>query len=294
MKEAPLLAPVRRGLLPIAVVALISGSLVALVLASDVHWDYYSHGGASGWGRLAAEGLSQPAFPDCNLAEQSPVNLQGVPPRLGGLSLDYDPTPLVVTNNGHTIQVNYAAGSTMAVEGKPYSLLQFHFHSPSEHEVGGARTPLELHLVHRAADGEYAVLGVILAEGGANAAFEEILSVMPSTEGMTSTHRSLNAVDLLPADLAYYSYDGSFTTPPCTEGVKWYVLNEAVTVSREQVVAFRKLEFLHHDGHFVGNARPVQPLNDRLIRTDTGSTPAPPRITSPVTGNAGLVAAPGP
>ena len=95
---------------------------------------------------------------------------------------------------------------------------------------------------------------------------------------------NIDAAGLLPAALSYHAYDGSFTTPPCTEGVKWYVLSEPVSVSLHQVAAFRALPFLDHEGEFVGNARPVQPLNGRL-GTDVGATPP---ITPPSTGSAGL------
>jgi carbonic anhydrase len=112
---------------------------------------------------------------------------------------------------------------------------------------------------------------------------------MPHEEGEEEADAEINGEDLLPDDRSYWAYDGSFTTPPCTEGVKWHVLYEPVTVSLQQVAAFRSLEFLHHDGEFVGNARPVQPLNGRLGVEEPGSGGTP-TIKPPSTGNAGLVA----
>jgi carbonic anhydrase len=270
-----------RWLSSVSVAAIVLAGVTAPVAAEPPHWDYSSHGGADGWGELTEEGSDDAAFPDCNFAEQSPVNIEGVTPLDSGLSVDYEPTPLDVVNNGHTIQVNYKAGSAMVVDGKTYELLQFHFHSPSEHELDGNQTPLEGHFVHQSADGEYAVLGVMIVAGNPNAAFQEVLDVMPEEEGEVSADGSIEGDDLLPESLSYYAYDGSFTTPPCTEGVKWHVLSEPIEASLVQIAEFRSLEFLSHEGEFVGNARPVQPLNGRL------GTPA---ITPPSTGNAGLAA----
>ena len=261
------------------------GSLVKA--AEDVHWDYYSHGGGDGWGELTEEGSDEPAFPHCNLIEQSPVNIPLDAPLSGGLSVDYHPARLAVLNNGHTIQVNYEPGSTMTVDGKTYNLRQFHFHTPSEHEIDGDQTALEAHFVHQAKDGEYAVLGVMIVPGNANAAFQAVLDVMPHEEGEEETDDQIDGAHLLPGDLSFWAYDGSFTTPPCTEGVKWHVLYEPITVSLQQVAAFRSLPFLSHEGEFVGNARPVQPLNGRLGATAPDGFDMP-AITPPSTGNAGL------
>jgi len=254
-----------------------------IAVAATVHWDYHSHGGAEGWGELIDPAAGQLAFPDCDLGSQSPVNIEGVAPRSGNLSVAYLDSPLAVLNNGHTIQVNYAPGSSLTFDGKTYALLQFHFHAPSEHEIDGSQTPLEMHLVHQAADGEFAVLGVMIVEGLGNPAFQKVLDLMPHQEGLSSTTGTINVLDLLPDNFEHYAYDGSFTTPPCTEGVKWRVLAHPIKVSGTQIAAFRSLEFLKHDDDFIGNARPVQPLNGRL-----GATPSAPRITAPNTGDAGL------
>jgi carbonic anhydrase len=178
----------------------------------------------------------------------------------------------------------------MIVGGKTYELLQFHFHSPSEHEIDGDSTALECHFVHQAEDGEYAVLGVMIVPGNRNLAFGDILDVMPREEGTEETSDEINGASLLPDDLTYWAYDGSFTTPPCTEGVKWHVLYEPISVSLHQIAAFRALEFLHHDGQFLGNARPVQPLNGRLAAPAAPEDETEdPTITPPSTGSAGLV-----
>ena len=255
--------------------------------AEDPHWDYHSHGGAAGWGELTEAGSDEPAFPECNFTEQSPVDIPGDAPMASAVTLDYEPTPLQVVNNGHTIQVNYAPGSTMSVDGKSYVLLQLHFHAPSEHEIDGDQAPLEAHFVHQASDGEYAVVGVMIVAGNPNAAFQAVLDTMPHEEGTADGAGAIDAGELLPSSLDYYAYDGSFTTPPCSEGVKWHVLSEPVQVSLLQIGAFRALEFLSHEGEFTGNARPVQALNGRL---EAGQPDAAPDIVPPSTGSAGLAA----
>jgi carbonic anhydrase len=254
----------------------------------ETHWDYHTHGGGDAWGELPEQGSDQLAYPDCNLAQQSPIDIPIDAPLSHRLSLSYRPTPLAVVNNGHTIQVNHEDASTMSVDGKTYDLLQFHFHAPSEHAIEGDRTVMEAHFVHQAGDGEFAVLGVMVVPGTANPAFGDILDVMPHEEGTVAADAKIDAAHLLPDDLSYWAYNGSFTTPPCTEGVKWHVLYEPITVSLSQLADFRDLPFLRHDGEFVGNARPVQPLNGRLAAANKAEADQP-AITPPSTGNAGLV-----
>jgi carbonic anhydrase len=127
----------------------------------------------------------------------------------------------------------------------------------------------------------------MIVPGNLNHAFQDVLTAMPRDVGEEEADAEINAADLLPDDLSFWTYDGSFTTPPCTEGVKWHVLYEPITVSLQQVAAFRSLDFLHHDGEFAGNARPVQPLNGRLGADATDDVDMP-AITPPSTGSAGL------
>jgi carbonic anhydrase len=251
--------------------------------AQPVHWDYYTDGGAEAWGSLMEPGSDALAFPDCNLSQQSPIDVPRRAPVSTELRLDYRPTPLVVVNNGHTVEVTYAPGSTLSFDGKTYALRQFHFHSPSEHLVHGQDSPLEAHFVHQAADGELAVIGVLIEAGSPNAAFEQVLDVMPVHEGRVHSSDVIDAAGFMPADLAHYAYDGSLTTPPCSEGVRWKLLRQPITASEEQIARFRALPALNHDGVFTGNARPVQPLNGRL-----GSPIETPPIQPPNTGSAGF------
>jgi carbonic anhydrase len=274
MFAVPLLRHLAR---PIAVAALAAAAIISTAVAQEPpHWDYFSLGGPEHWGD---------EYPACNLPGESPVDLAGATPR-DGLSLDYQPTPLVIVNNGHTLQVNVEPGSWMTVDGQRYQLLQFHFHTPSEHTFGGVHAAMEIHFVHRSQAGELAVLGVLLTEGHegpGNRAFVDIMEIAPKEAGTASSLRPIQGDDLLPGPLAYYGYDGSLTTPPCSGGVKWLVLAETLPLAPSMIREFRGWPFLNQDGQFVGNARPVQPLDGRL-----GDTAAPSRIRAPATGDAGL------
>lgn len=261
-----------RRVIALATVLVLLSPLARPLQAEEPHWDYYSHGGAENWGDL---------YPACDLPGGSPIDIEGVQPETG-LSLSYAASPLVVVNTGHSIQVNVGRGSSLTVDGQRFELLQFHFHAPSEHTFAGVATALEVHFVHRGADGGLAVLGALLREGPENAAFGDILALAPDEPGSVASSRTADPAALLPAGRAFYDYEGSLTTPPCSGGVRWYVLSEMATVSPGQVAAFRDLSFLNHDGHFTGNARPVQPLDGRL-----GDSP---RITAPSTGDGGLAA----
>jgi len=174
--------------------------------------------------------------------------------------MQYQATPLKVVNNGHAIQVNYGAGSTLTVDGKTYHLAQFHFHSPSEHTQDGKPYAMEAHLVHKADDGSLAVVGVFLKEGKENPFLARIWGHLPTevNHEMTVAGTEVNVADLLPAKKAFFNYSGSLTTPPCSEGVTWLVMDRSVEVSKAQADKFRGL--IHE------NARPVQPLNDRKVR----------------------------
>ena len=228
-------------------------------------WNYHANGGAAGWGALTLPGSSELAFPDCNGRAQSPVDIPGVPSTSGdALRLDWRPSTLSILNTGLALQVDCEAGSTLSTGGKTYELQQFHFHTPSEHALQGSFGPLEVHFVHQAIDGELAVLGVLIDEGESNAALQQVLDAMPSEPGRVERDEPIDPRGFLPGSLEHYAYEGSLTTPPCTEGVRWHVLSQRVTASAAQIEAFRALPFLNPEGRFAGNARPVQPLNGRF------------------------------
>ena len=223
----------------------------------QAEWSYAGTTGPDSWGQLAAD------YAQCSIGTgQSPIDLQAaLPAALSDLSLSYRAAPLAIVNNGHTIQVNYAPGSTLALDGKTYELLQFHFHDPSEHQLDGASYPMEAHFVHRHAEtGALAVLGVFMAVGEANPALETLWAHMPAEAGPETQIDGveIDATQLIPTDRdSYYRYFGSLTTPPCSEIVNWIVLATPIEISPEQVEQFVAV---------VGaNARPIQRQNRRFI-----------------------------
>jgi len=241
-------------LLAIVMTTLLPLSTSALAGEVAPHWRYGGVENPTQWGSLSKD------FALCELGrDQSPINIKNVVESTPAkISFDYKPSPLVVVNNGHTIQVNYSEGSTVTINGEKYALVQFHFHTPSEHEINDKSSALELHLVHRNEAGQLAVVGIMLTKGKANSLIEEIWKNIP-VAGKTNTvsDRSINVTSLLPSKKAYFSYAGSLTTPPCSESVKWNVLLEPMTVSEEQIEAFQKL--------YQVNARPIQPINGRTV-----------------------------
>lgn len=219
------------------------------------HWSYSGEVGPDRWGAL------DPAFSACAKGKnQSPVNLTGfIDADLPPITFDYHSAAGEIVNNGHTIQANYQDGSSITVNGQRFSLKQFHFHSPSENTVDGESFPLEAHLVHADAQGNLAVIAVLFREGKANPALETLWQSMPHDEGETrELPTPVSANGILPRSKDYYRFDGSLTTPPCTEGVEWLVMKSPMSASTEQIHQFTRT--LHHP-----NNRPVQPLNARLV-----------------------------
>ncbi len=218
-----------------------------------VHWDYTGAEGPSHWGSLSAD------YAACGKGtKQSPINITRAALKdLEDITFNYKKSGLNILNNGHTVQANYAPGSSIKVGGKSYDLLQFHFHGPSEHTVDGVNAPIEMHLVHKSADGALAVVGVMIISGPHNSAFDNVWAFLPHEVGSRDAGVLVDAEGLLPAKRGYTTYSGSLTTPPCTEGVTWLVLNDPVTMSAKQINAFGEI--------FKGNNRPVQPLNRRSL-----------------------------
>ena len=226
--------------------------------SEDTHheWDYGTQHGPKHWGEVKAE------FEMCALGKtQSPIDIRNpVPATLEPIEFDYQPTPLHIIDNGHTIQVNYAAGSSITVGGQRYELTQFHFHKPSEERVGGKRYPMVVHLVHKNAEGALAVVAVLLKQGNQSALVKTLWANLPAEkeEERVVEKTSINAARLVPSNHAYYTFAGSLTTPPCSEGVTWFVLVSPMQVSKAQIDRFAKI--------YSANARPVQPTNGRTIR----------------------------
>ncbi len=225
--------------------------------SGPARWSYSGPGGPANWGSLS------PDYRACSSGRmQSPINLaDGFPAKGPPLAFDYGSTPLKVVNTGHTAQVNCTPGSTVTVAGEVYQLLQFHFHAPSEHAVAGARAPMEAHFVHRnTATGTLTVIGVTILEGGRNAALAPVFAAIPSKAGSSAAiaDATIDLSALLPPDAgAYFHYSGSLTTPPCNEGVRWFVLAKPIRASRDQIAAFQRV--------FGPNARPLQGRYGRLL-----------------------------
>jgi len=233
-----------------------------VLVAQEVEWGYEGEGGPEAWGSLSQE------YAVCGEgSSQSPIDVAGATnTTLTPISFSYEDTPLAIFNNGHTIEVEYHEGSSIVYNEKTYDLLQFHFHQPSEHTIDGETFAMELHLVHRNANGNLAVVGVMIAEGEAtNEAYSVVFDNLPTQVGEPDEEAELtiNVADLLPMDTeTFFTYEGSLTTPPCTEIVRWLVLAEPVTLSTEQIAAFGAI--------YDNNARPVQPLNTRDLFTNQG------------------------
>ncbi len=220
------------------------------------HWGYEGAEGPSHWGDLNPEWIL------CKTGRnQSPIDLSGlIEGELPPLHINYRPDATEILNNGHTVQVNYRPGSTLTVDGHHFTLRQFHFHAPSENTIDGRAFPMEAHLVHADAQGNLAVVAVMFEEGAANPALTLAFSHMPEKAGdkHAFSAETVNAADLLPADRDYYRYNGSLTTPPCSEGVWWLVMKQPMTASKAQIEHFRHV--MHHP-----NNRPVQPINARPV-----------------------------
>lgn len=243
-------------------VALISSATLFTTLhafaGEAVHWDYRGKHGPAHWAELGDD------FKGCASGRaQSPVNIhprKATAEALPALDFSYGRVPPSIVNNGHTVQVNVKPGQTLRIGDHAYELLQFHFHTPSEERLDGKSTAMVAHFVHRDAEGKLAVVAALIKPGKANAGFDAVLSHLPSHAGETLTVDGLE-IDLtamLPEQRRYYAFDGSLTTPPCSENVRWMVLAQPVTVSPKAIQQFRRL--------YAANARPVQPLNGRVIK----------------------------
>jgi carbonic anhydrase len=224
--------------------------------AESHHWTYGGETGPDKWGSLDAANAM------CSTGSQeSPVDIVGtIGARLPPLNIRWPTRPDTIVNNGHTIQLNFAKGDTLKVGEQSYALTQFHFHHPSEHLVGGKAFAMEAHFVHAAEGGAIAVIGVLISPGKSNTVFNKIVSTMPAEEGPpVEADHAIDPNRLLPAGRAYYRYEGSLTTPPCSETVDWFVLAEKLEVAEADIDRFAKL--------YPMNARPVQKRDRRFILT---------------------------
>ena len=242
------------------VAAVCFGMLVAAAAAaaqSGAEWEYAGKRGPLVWGKL------DPTYKACSQGHaQSPIDIRGahLNKALAPIEFHYVSGAATLENDGHTILVHASPASYIVAGGARYQLDHLEFHHPSETAVKGRLTELEVDLVHKSADGKQAVVALRFKEdrGAPNAVFAALFPHLPATAGATAkVPESVNPAGLLPADRAYWTYTGSLTTPPCTEGVAWFVLEEEQTVSREQLRAYMSL--------FRVTSRPLQEMHGRRI-----------------------------
>ncbi len=218
-------------------------------------WGYEGDVGPSHWGTL------DPRYALADSGQsQSPIDIPSTASATApAFAIEYTPSRINLVYNGHTVEEKEEGGSFLTLQDTRYELAQFHFHSPSEHTVDGAHAAMEMHLVHKSAAQEVAVVGVLIEPSDAdNPAFSGVWEYLPSDSNRTrASELTIDPAAMLPQDRAAYAYEGSFTTPPCTEGVDWVVFKEPVRLSQAQIDQFRAI--------LMGNNRPTQPLRGREV-----------------------------
>lgn len=220
-------------------------------------FEYEGERGPENWGSLS------PDYAACvDGSAQSPIDVGGAVSRpLPDVEFDYKRGTAALKNTTHTVQADETEGSSITVDGETYPLVQFHLHEPAEHLVNGVRHDAELHLVHKDAAGRIAVVGVFIDKGAVDTALDPYFTALPGQPGTTAELTGFDPTSLLPTQHRTYRYAGSLTTPPCTEGVSWFVMAEPVQASEEQLTAFRAV--------IAQNDRPVQPVGDREVVLDS-------------------------
>ncbi len=222
--------------------------------STHAKWGYSNADGPDHWSTLSSE------YRECSAHNQSPINLSDfVDTDLKAIDINYKTGGNDIINNGHTIQVNYAKGSSIVIDNDRFELKQFHFHTPSENHINGKAFPLEAHFVHSDKNGNLAVIALMMNIGDENKTLTKTLSKLPEHTGdkyILTT--KINAENLLPLNREYYRFNGSLTTPPCSEGVRWFVMKKAVSISKDQLTLFQLA--IHEP-----NNRPIQMVNARLI-----------------------------
>jgi carbonic anhydrase len=219
------------------------------------HWSYEGETGPANWGKINSD------WAKCGTGtRQSPIDLRdGMKVDLEQITFDYHPSGFNVVDNGHTVQVTVGFGNYITVQNRSYELVQFHFHRPSEERINGRGTEMVVHLVHKDAEGKLAVVAVLLERGTQNSMIQTVWNNLPLEKNDTVTPSvTLDANEILPARRDYFTFMGSLTTPPCSEGVLWLVMKQAMPASPAQMALFSRLYPL--------NARPTQPGGGRVIK----------------------------
>ena len=224
---------------------------------AHIHWDYEGEGGPENWSKLDPKNTS------CAIGQrQSPIDIRdGIKVDLEEIKFGYRPSNFRIIDNGHTVQVEVGENS-ISLTGKTYELVQFHFHRPSEEKVNGQRFDMVVHLVHKSDDGQLAVVAVLLERGNENPTIQTLWNNLPLEKNLAvqPPTTQIDLTTLLPPSRGYYTYMGSLTTPPCSEGVLWLVMKQPVQVSQDQINIFSRL--------YKNNARPIQPTAGRVIKED--------------------------
>jgi carbonic anhydrase len=219
------------------------------------HWSYEGETGPANWGRI------NPDWAKCGSGNrQSPIDIRdGMKVELEQIAFDYKPSSFSVTDNGHTVQVMLSGGNFITIQNRMYELVQFHFHRPSEERINGKGYEMVLHLVHKDAEGRLAVVALMLERGRPQPTIQTVWNNLPLEKLETSTPSIvLDPADLIPQRRDYFTYMGSLTTPPCSEGVLWLVMKEPLQASPAQMALFSRLYPL--------NSRPIQPGSGRMIK----------------------------
>jgi carbonic anhydrase len=261
-RRAPFILAISTFAILVAVSVAPAAFAQATAATHTPHWGYSGAGGPSHWADI------DPSFATCSTGKrQSPIDIKGAKKdsSLAPVQIDYKPSPLKIVDNGHTIRVDVAPGSSITINGTAYTLTQFHFHRPSEEEIGGKKYAMVIHLVNERAGGA-AVIALLVKTGAQNPTVQKIWDNLPKEKDKENevTGVSINAADLLPVDQNYYNFDGSLTTPPCSEGVKWFVMKTPIEMSAAQIAAFAKL--------YPMNARPIQSTDGREIKESAFTT----------------------
>jgi carbonic anhydrase len=240
--------------------ALILGLSTMAAAQATANWNYFGKTGPLGWGKL------DPAYGACsNGHEQSPLDIRGahLDKSLKPIEFHYIGGAVTLENTGNTVMVHVDPGSYIVADGVRYNLIGFDFHHPSEETVKSKFSDMSIHLIHKSADGKLAVVAVRLIEdqNAPNATLATLWEHLPTVKGKTEKITDMvNAGGLLPTDRGYWTYTGSLTTPPCTEGVRWFVMEQQVTLSRDQLRAFA--------GLYKMNTRPMQDPHGRRIEAN--------------------------
>jgi len=236
------------------ILALATATAMGTAMTHAAEWGYEGETGPANWHRL------DPAFRMCGEGRnQSPVNIAGaVKAELAPLKFMENGRVTALEHNGHTVKATVEGDAGIEMDGRRFTLKQFHFHAPSENAVDGRLYPMEIHFVHADRDGNLAVIGVFVKKGAENAALARLWKVLPQKKDEKTAPENAAATALLPKDRSYFRFNGSLTTPPCTEGVRWFVMKTPIEASEAQIKAFETVM-----GH--ANNRPVQPLNARVI-----------------------------